>query len=325
MCTEIGIGGRRGRPIEIKDNFLLGRRNEWVSLLEQNWPEIGWSLISIKGNPAATIEDVRKALLPIDSINKGGLAVPFVRESSQQSDIDRLRDHRMLLSTMNDNIQKLSARVTNEQQRCGEVTELLKPEHLHDKALIEAELERRRAALIDAQEDLRQREQEQLLHEEWLRGEEAYVCQTQFLDLLLSKRCAIEPRRIANGLAGLPMMVWRYSANRCAAFPFVSPPHFTYQLFKTIAKICSRRLGQSTRPRTETFRHAILSLPKKDGTRRFLGVNWHDLKVAVSHCDDLDSFNPRLPYAISSLFFKEVSSPKQLRERLEVEKDRIIE
>src|SRR6266446_6611744 len=71
---------KRGRRT-IPDNFLLGARNEWASLLELSWPEIGWQLSRIRKRPASTIDDVRKALQPVrEKAHNPGLAQAFYRE-----------------------------------------------------------------------------------------------------------------------------------------------------------------------------------------------------------------------------------------------------
>src|SRR6266850_2512806 len=72
---------KRGRPT-IPDNFLLGARNGWASLLEESWPEIGWSLLQIRERPTSTIDDVRKAFQPVkEKPHNSGLANAFNRET----------------------------------------------------------------------------------------------------------------------------------------------------------------------------------------------------------------------------------------------------
>src|SRR5690349_5160648 len=72
---------KRGRPT-IQDNFLLGRLYDWVSLLEESWPEIGWSLLQIRARPTSTIEDVLKAFRPVkEKPHNSGMAQAFYRET----------------------------------------------------------------------------------------------------------------------------------------------------------------------------------------------------------------------------------------------------
>jgi len=86
---------KRGRPTPIPDNHLLGRRNEWASLLEESWPEIGWPLLQIRERPTSTIEDVRKAFQPIKAKpHNPGLPNAFSRETVETAtptEVHRMR------------------------------------------------------------------------------------------------------------------------------------------------------------------------------------------------------------------------------------------
>src|SRR5882757_9620354 len=70
---------KRGRPT-IPDNFLLGSRNQWASLLEESWPEIAWPLLQMRGHPTSTIDDLRKAFRHVkEKPHNSGLAAAFYR------------------------------------------------------------------------------------------------------------------------------------------------------------------------------------------------------------------------------------------------------
>src|SRR6266704_6507535 len=72
---------KRGRPT-IKDDFLVGARNQWATLLEESWPEIGWQLLQIRETPTSTIEDVRKAFQPVkEKPHNPGLAQAFYHDA----------------------------------------------------------------------------------------------------------------------------------------------------------------------------------------------------------------------------------------------------
>src|SRR6266403_1056229 len=50
--TEKPKRGRRTIP----DSHLLGARDQWTSLLEESWPDIGWPLLQIRERPTSTID-----------------------------------------------------------------------------------------------------------------------------------------------------------------------------------------------------------------------------------------------------------------------------
>src|SRR2546422_8764514 len=105
--TETPKRGRRTIP----DNFLLGARNAWATLLEECWPEIGWSLLCIRERPDSTIDDVRKAFEPVKrNPHNPGLAEAFYRESSETAKPADVRKNREQLGKLRAQIHHTQAK-----------------------------------------------------------------------------------------------------------------------------------------------------------------------------------------------------------------------
>lgn len=323
--TEIGNQEGPGRPTTIHDNFLIGSRNAWVTLLEQAWPELGWPLICIKENPSATVKDIRAAFAAVHQIPSGRIAQSFDPEDLQESNPAQVRDSRESLEQMNRAIYELTQKIESDQFRCWEAVGAIGRDGSGDKDVIETVIAERYGALIHQYKDLLARERDRNSYEETLRSQEAFVYQSQLLDLLHSKRCAIEPRKIANGLAGLPTMVWRHSAARCSESTYDSDPHFSYQVFETVTEICAMRSVEHSKSRVGAFRSAILALGEKCPARSFLCRHWHDLEIAIVECSPLNPSDPKLPFAITSTFLKRVSLPKEFQAHLEAENEQILD
>ncbi len=159
-----------------------------------------------------------------------------------------------------------------------------------------------------------------------LRDQEAYVSRAELLDFLQSRRYAVNPRNLANALAGLPTMKWRQSFARCTHMSFFSEPSFEYRVVETISGIWSRRPLDFKEAPVEYFRAKFLALPKTlDYTRRFLWENWSDMKAALEECWKEDRNPASLPFVLSPTFIRLATRQKNPAERLLAERDKLGE
>jgi hypothetical protein len=201
---------------------------------------------------------------------------------------------------------------------------------------------------IAAEEDQNQQEKLNLLTEalkketgrcdelqEKLLNQEAYYCQTELLKFVNSGDYAIEPRHLANALAGLPHLTCRRSAERCSRLKSTVGMAFNYELFRFIQLRWNRRMSRGDVPLLNWFRTEILKLPKtirgekqkekqKNALRLRLAADWFFLRRAIEDVQALK--NDRVPqvYFIAQRFIQESLNPSNLTDKLLANKERLI-
>ena len=158
-----------------------------------------------------------------------------------------------------------------------------------------------------------------------LRNQEAVFYQTELLSYLTTKRGTVEPLSIANALAGLPIMGWRQSYDRCSAMQYESEPHLSYRLLCAINEIWRKRPENLVPHPVDFFRLGVLDLPSKHSSARdYLMKNWHDFKVSLEESWNPDSyFGDELPFVIARTFINVVSVPKSPAERIMAAKEEL--
>jgi len=330
ISSKDGKKSRRGRPT-IASNFLLGLRNAWIYLLEQNWPEIGWRLLCIRNQRTATIEDIQEAMMPLMGKPNGGLAAPYYRESSESADAREIRGNRKKLSKLAQQILAMQAKRVTQEQLCCEVELALKqPEDmLKDadpkvKETIQLEVTRRRESLVRIADNLGKLESERDALSRKLLDQESYFYRAELLDFLHSPRYAVKPRPLANALAGLPQMRWRQSHSRCSKMPNDSESHLWYRTCETIRKIWRHRHQEFDEAPVEFFRAALLILPKKVGdVRQSLLENWRDLRLAIEECWNLKRPAESVPFVITAKFVQNRSRPKSTVEQVLADQEKL--
>lgn len=325
--SETGRKHPLGRPT-IPDSFLLGARNAWAWLLEQSWPEIGWPLHSIRNRQKSTIEDVRKALMPLKEKPDGGLAAAFYRDSSEPANATEIRKNRVKLSRLagsrDAEISETQAKRDAQERLCLEAEAALKETSPEARERIQSEADRRKARLAELELSLRKAEGDRDSLDKKLRDQEAYFYPAELLDFLHSRRYAVEPRNLANALAGLLYMQWRQSYSRCSQIPYDSEPHRWYRVFVTIEEIWKHRSAEFVQAPVEFFRAELLRLPKKFGyVRQFLWENWRDLRLAIEECWKANPCASSVPFAITSLFVRNVTQQKRPTDRILAEREKI--
>jgi hypothetical protein len=314
---------KRGRPT-IWDNHLLGTRNAWVSLLEESWPEIGWHLLNIRARRKGTIEDTRKIFEPVkQKIHNPGLATSFYRESTEPANASETLRNRISVGKLDAEIHALQAKREECQRSCRDVEIALKEASPDDKIKIEAEGTRRQQRLIQFESDLGQFGSERdALYKKTL-DQEAYLSRSELLDYLISRRYAINPRNLANALAGLPGMKWRQSHLRCSRMSFEAEARPEFQVFEMLSRIWNHQSWASQEPPIELFRADLLKHSKKSAnTKQFLRKNWRDLKFAIDECWESNPIPDSLfPFLLASMFMRILVRPKNAAEQILTEQD----
>jgi len=114
FSSTLSESAKRGRPT-IPDNYLLGRLYEWTSLLEESWPEVGWSLLQIRSQTTSTINDVRKAFGPVkQKLHNPGLAQAFYRETFETATPTEVQRNRVRQGDLQAEIVRVQAELNGD-------------------------------------------------------------------------------------------------------------------------------------------------------------------------------------------------------------------
>jgi hypothetical protein len=111
----------------------------------------------------------------------------------------------------------MHSQCTELERFCAEAEEALKQADIEGKKLIEEELMSEKPRLDQLRKQLEKaRSDAEDLHEAVLGQETRWYC-SELLKFLCGKKLyAINPFKLANALAGLPVMGWRESYSRCS-------------------------------------------------------------------------------------------------------------
>ena len=308
---------KRGRPT-IRDNFLLGSRNSWLSFFEEFWPEIGFSLLEIRKQESSAIEDVRKVFEPVKGKDRSLPAEAFWRGTPQPVEGKELRANRIRSSRLRYGIQDMHSQRLELVRSCAEAENALAQAGELEKEIIRTQANQRKQRLLELEEKLPRAENESKELDKKVQDQETYWYCSQLLAFLRKRKYAIEPLNLANALAGLPEMGWYESLARCSRMPRSSSfVQFPCEVFKVVARIWRRRPKELQSAPTEFFRAQILKMPKKEsGMRDILCRAWRDLRLAIEECWKAQHAANFMPYAITSAFLRNRLRQKTAAERI---------
>jgi len=315
---------KRGRPT-IKDDFLVGARNQWASLLEESWPEIGWQLLQIRKNLTSTIEDVRKAFQPVkEKSHNPGLASPFYRGTFETATPAEVHQNRVRVGDLQAEIHHARAKLTETERSKSELDVAIKTVAPEYASTVQKEITRRQETLDRLQSEINRLTIEEHNLNKKSSDQEAYVYASQLLDFLHSVgRYAINPQSVANAVAGLPMMGWRQSHLRCSQMP-LQRPRIHYLVLEVIVSLWKRRQGESKESLTEFFKARLPKLSKKlDYTRTFLLEKFYDLKLAIEECLSTKYEDGQAPYLLTSIFMRNTRNQKNSVEQILEEQEKL--
>ncbi len=314
---------KRGRPT-IPDNHLLGTRNEWASLLEESWPEIGWPLLQIRERPTSTIDDVRKAFQPVkEKPHNSGLASAFYRETVETATPAEVHRNTVRVGDLQAKVHHTEAALNDIQRSIRDVEEALKIAPVEDRNAVQEEITQRHQALLQLQGEINALTIERNALDKKSLAQEAYVYTSELLDFLHSGRRAVNPKNLANALAGLPMMGWRQSHLRCSRMP-LDQSRLHYRVLEVILKIWKRCRGESKKTLIEFFKAHLPKLPRKLGyTRDFLLESWRDLRLAIEECMSREHEDGEVPYVLTSIFMRNTRNQKNPLERMQAEQEKL--
>lgn len=193
------------------------------------------------------------------------------------------------------------------------------------EGLLEPETIRRYTQLVHDSKILWALRAERDALERQLSKQEAFVFQFELLKFLKSKdRYAIEPRQLADSLAGLPTMNWRQSYVRCSKMPYDSEPHLHFRVLQVIREVWNMRPKPMLASPAQFFRAKLKGLPKRRGyIREFLWKHYRDLRLAIDKCSKVSYSSEKWPVEVTRVFLRLMSLEKSPAERVLAEGEEI--
>lgn len=135
---------KKGRHT-VEDNFLLGSRNNWLRMFEENWADIGFALTSIRQNERGTIEDIRNAFKPLTAADTARFSGVFVQGLPEQVTGPELRRNRIAISELHEAIRVMHSHREVLLNSCAQADEALKQAVETERGIIQQQVRERKS------------------------------------------------------------------------------------------------------------------------------------------------------------------------------------
>lgn len=308
----VPISGLRkpGRPT-LGKGTLEGSRNKLVRILSVGWAEIGWQLRHVS-SPA----ELRDAFAPLQKNNDAYLLTHFLKTPKVVATGKEVRLTRKLLG-------KAVERRYNAQANCNDPTsayceaQAAVMEARSDQLwAVRSELLKRQEKLLAVRKELGTAQRlEQELQDE-LVEKEASFAQEEVVRILKEKRCARNPLKLANAMAGLPSICARVSSGRCSKILCTVWPQFEYEVFRKIELIWESRERYTNLAIVDLYRQEISKISKTTGRKRIenplrkrLAGDFGHLKSAIEKALEVHVDLEQIPFLIASKFDENRAQP----------------
>ncbi len=328
---------KKRRP-EISDADLRGSRGNLFSLFDSTWADTAWQLENLYSP-----DDVRSALkvLPADceeyairallrpttvpetaSLSRRALArldkqIPDLRATAYKSVVelsDRVQVlERMLMKKMTD-----ADRAALEQTLTNKMTDA-------ERITLEEDLAESLDRLHHAQEAHASLIRESNRVREELMDRRSDFARIELVKYCKSDRSRLNPRRLANAVAGFPFIGWRQSSKRCVKLQTdKSLGGHRYLVTRTIRRIV---ISWDQDAEADLVEHARHYLEKRNPVPAEvfsdLRAHWRFLRLSITEALDTEPEFGAMPYVIASGYFRRrVRFPSELEKYL-AEKERI--
>lgn len=313
-----------GRPTP-DDDTLAGIRNDLVHLLSVWWAEIGWQL-----RHANSREELRRAFEPLRGKNNEHLVALFLKTTPLATTGKEVRRSRKSLG-------KAVKRRYEAQANCNDPVRMYceaetavmqaQPEQLWK---VRGQLLKRQSTLLAARKELRSAEELEQTLQKQLAEQEASFAQEELVRILVKRRCARNPLKLANAMAGLPYLTARVSYDRCSKIKCGVWPKFDFQVFQKIESIWNSRDRYRGLSIVELYRQEIKKLPRtlrrnkaENYLRKRLGEDFGCLKLAIERGLELGVDPAGMPFVITSNFDKNRGAPTTALSRTLAASERI--
>jgi hypothetical protein len=321
---------KRGRPREIELPRLYGQRDTLVQLFASNWEKIALQVDRFRRVKSAGLPEVRKTFASLTGENGWHVLSSILGHPTEiASSIDIRRSRKQLASLLVRKEradkqwgvvrERLQAARRAFKQAAAKERESIKPELRHRcRKVIEGRLEL--DAARNKVDDLQRK----------LAMQEAYFAQNEVLRFMKSGRNRLDPKRLADAMAGLPRLGRRQSSRLCAKQPCSVWPHFHYMLIKELERIWMLVNAKNRASATELFRSEIVAPPKKSRgenliqIRTYLCQNWRYVRLAIGDCLTRKIGSRELPFEVMTVLSNLLAQPRNDLERLLAEQEALI-
>ena len=195
---------------------------------------------------------------------------------------------------------------------------------------VRGELLKRQSTLLAARKELRSAEESEQSLQKQLNELEVSFAQEELVRILGEHRCARNPLRLSNAMAGLPYLTARVSYDRCSKIECTVWPKFDFQVFRKIEAIWNSRERYRDLLIVELYRQEIKKLPKtvrrnksENYLRKRLAENFGCLKSAIEKSLELGADPEQMPFLITSNFDKNREVPTTALSRTLAASERI--
>jgi hypothetical protein len=304
---------RGGRPT-IDDDLLFSHRDGFLALFTSLWGQFGWTLRRVR-----TREDVVAAFSSIEvPIHLAYLVQLFTRTTASTATGRDARHAKRAVNAAREKaadleraLRPLAERVRQTQRsmeralsKDGKVHEDIVRVH-RSRLMAYAPL---RAQADDLDERLKALEAAQF-------DAEAAYAQNELLSFLKGKY-KLNPRNLANALAGLPQMGWEQSFKRCGKEKTWLWPSNTYRVFEMIVKCAD----ESSDRFLSAMDAAILALPNRKPAdiqfRRSLCANRLYFRRAIEETAVLPDLGESRAYRAFDAYMRNISHGRSDDEQL---------
>lgn len=246
----------------------------------------------------------------------------LLQKETEQRNCASLEDE---LKSLRSELEGIEIETSTENNHIGKVEERLRAATPEKRKLVNTAYAQRKAELDAANQQVSELNAEYNKLEGILSDQQADFCQRELLKFIRGKRYSHTPRKLANAIAGLPVISCRQSATRCAKIPYTWKPDYSF--FEFAEETWRGRIPSQSKPEQilDLFRNAIAALPRtllgqpaEDGTRkRFdnyfrsdLCGKWLYLKQAIQDALRAYTHPDQVPYLITARFKENVAKPR---------------
>jgi hypothetical protein len=299
-----------GRPTP-DDDTLRDIRNDLVHLFSVSWADIGWQLRN-----AGSREEFRRAFEPLRGKNNDHLVVLFLKATPLTTTGKEVRLTRRLLGRTVKRRYEAQANCNDPVRMYCEAEIAVMQARAEQLWKVRGELLKRQSTLLTARKELRSAEELEQSLQKQLHELEASFAQEELVRILVERRCARNPLRLANAIAGLPYLTARVSYDRCSKIKCNVWPKFDFQVFQKIESIWNSRERYRDLSIVDLYRQEIKKLPRtfrraktENYLRKRLAEDFGCLKLAIERGLELGVESDRIPFIIVSEFDKNRGMP----------------
>jgi hypothetical protein len=300
-----GPGRQPGRPTIGRDT-LAGIRDDLVLLLCLSWSEIGWQL-----RHATSPEQLRQAFEPLRGKNNGHLIARFLKNPTVATTGKEIRFTRRLLDDAVTRRYAAQANCSDPVRDYIEAETAVMQSPSEQMGQVRRELLKRQFRLLAVRKELHCATELEHTLEKQLGEQEVSFAQEELFRILEEERCARNPLKLANAMAGLPFITARVSHERCSKIKPTGWPKFDFQVFQKIESIWNMRDRYPKLSLVQLYRQEISKLPRtmrrnkaENPLRARLGDHFGYLKLAIKQSVESGVDSDRVPFLITSNFDK---------------------